>query len=154
LQPAMRSVSRWTQTRIPRHRDILDSRTAAARCSLSAFAIRDVRCVLTRGDLSDFLHQAAVAAAATKAGACWKCFVVGCSRSGTTRLSVMLDRHSRLAMTPETAFYSEIAPRLEEPGRPPLHEILAGWYRLPELGLTPQAVVARCGGREAPGEVL
>ena len=60
-----------------------------------------------------------------------KCFVVGCPRSGTTLLSVMLDRHSQLAMTPETSFYIEIAPRLEDPRRPPLFELLAGWSRLP-----------------------
>jgi hypothetical protein len=83
-----------------------------------------------------------------------KCFVVGCPRSGTTLLSVMLGRHSRLAMTPETAFYSEIAPTLADPGRPPLREILAGWSRLPELGLEPDPVVIRCGGRETPGRVF
>ncbi len=83
-----------------------------------------------------------------------RCFVVGCPRSGTTLLSVMLDRHSQLAMTPETSFYIEIAPRLGDPRRPPLHEILAGWSRLPELGLEPGDVVRRCGGRESPGEVL
>jgi len=83
-----------------------------------------------------------------------KCFVVGCPRSGTTLLSVLLGRHSRLAMTPETAFYDEIAPTLADPGRPPLHEILAGWSRLPELGLEPAAVVRRCDGHETPGCVF
>jgi len=37
-------------------------------------------------------------------------FVVGCPRSGTTLLGVILDRHSELAITPETGFYDEIAP--------------------------------------------
>ncbi len=83
-----------------------------------------------------------------------KCFVVGCPRSGTTLLSVMLDRHSQLAMTPETSFYFEIAPRLAEPERAPLHELLAGWSRLSELGLDPGDVVRRCAGRESAGDVL
>jgi len=97
---------------------------------------------------------AAQASGAAPAAAVVKCFVVGCPRSGTTLLSVMLGRHSRLAMTPETAFYSEIAPTLASPGCPPLREILAGWSRLPELGLEPDAVVGRCGGHETPGRVL
>jgi Sulfotransferase family len=83
-----------------------------------------------------------------------RCFVVGCPRSGTTLLSVMLDRHSQLAMTPETSFYVEIAPRLREPQHPPLYEILAGWSRLPELGLEPGAVASRCDGCEGPGVVF
>src|SRR5215475_13152399 len=83
-----------------------------------------------------------------------RCFVVGCPRSGTTLLTVMLDRHSQLAMTPETSFYMEIAPKLGDPGRPPLHDVLAGWSRLPELGLEPGDVVERCGARESPGEVF
>jgi hypothetical protein len=57
-------------------------------------------------------------------------------------------------MTPETAFYEEIAPALEDPRRPPLHDILAGWSRLPELGLAPDAVVRRCGGCETPARVF
>ena len=39
-------------------------------------------------------------------------FIVGCPRSGTTLLSVALDRHSRLCVPPETGFYDEIAPKL------------------------------------------
>ena len=38
-------------------------------------------------------------------------FVVGCERSGTTLLSVLLDRHSQLAMTPETHFFLSVVPR-------------------------------------------
>ncbi|MGC1816828.1 MAG: sulfotransferase [Casimicrobiaceae bacterium] len=34
--------------------------------------------------------------------------VVGCPRSGTTLLTVMLDSHSRIAMLPETAFLPEL----------------------------------------------
>ncbi len=36
-------------------------------------------------------------------------FVVGCERSGTTLLAVMLGRHSRVAMTPETHFLLRVA---------------------------------------------
>ena len=32
-------------------------------------------------------------------------FIVGCQRSGTTALAVMFDRHSRIAMLPETQFF-------------------------------------------------
>lgn len=39
-------------------------------------------------------------------------FVVGCQRSGTTLLAVMLDRHSRIAVLPETQFFSHVAPHL------------------------------------------
>src|SRR5262249_35211663 len=83
-----------------------------------------------------------------------RCFVVGCSRSGTTLLSVMLDRHSQLAMTPETGFYGEIAPRLAETGPTELERHLSQWSRLPELGLEPNAVVDHCGANRAPGQVF
>lgn len=69
-------------------------------------------------------------------------FVVGCSRSGTTLLSVLLDRHSRLCVTPETAFFDEIAPQLAA-----IHEdqsllrLLRQWRRLPELRLEPESVL-------------
>lgn len=75
-----------------------------------------------------------------------KCFVVGCSRSGTTLLSVMLDRHSHLAMTPETAFYRDLAASFREGTRPRAIKLLSEWERLPELGLTVQAVIEACGG--------
>jgi hypothetical protein len=38
-------------------------------------------------------------------------FVVGCERSGTTFLAVLLGRHSTVAMTPETHFFLRVAPR-------------------------------------------
>ncbi len=40
-------------------------------------------------------------------------FVVGCQRSGTTALAVMLDRHSRVAMLPETQFFCGYVPGVE-----------------------------------------
>ena len=41
-------------------------------------------------------------------------FVVGCQRSGTTALAVMLDRHSSIAVPPETHFFARLNPL---PGR-------------------------------------
>ncbi len=38
-------------------------------------------------------------------------FVVGCERSGTTLLAVMVGRHSEIAMTPETHFFLRVVPR-------------------------------------------
>jgi hypothetical protein len=35
-------------------------------------------------------------------------FVVGCERSGTTLLAAMLDRHSQVAVPPETLFFSDV----------------------------------------------
>ncbi|HUO10380.1 MAG TPA: sulfotransferase [Phycisphaerae bacterium] len=38
-------------------------------------------------------------------------FVVGCERSGTTLLAVMIGRHSSIAMMPETHFFLRVVPR-------------------------------------------
>jgi len=38
-------------------------------------------------------------------------FIVGAPRSGTTMLAVLLDRHSRIAISPETQFFTEFAPQ-------------------------------------------
>src|SRR3989442_9370291 len=76
-------------------------------------------------------------------------FIVGCPRSGTTLLSVLLDRHSRLCVPPETGFFAEVAPTLPSRDAASLLETLRGWPRLPELNLTPEVVVRRLGGRPA-----
>jgi len=69
-------------------------------------------------------------------------FVVGSPRSGTTLLSVLLDRHSRLCVPPETAYFFEIAPRLwYRPRWVSLHRLLRRWPRLDELGLDADTVV-------------
>ena len=62
-------------------------------------------------------------------------------------MSVLLDRHSEIAVTPETAFYDEIAPLLS--GGAKLGQVLGGWSRLPELGLDVASVLGRCGS-DAP----
>jgi Sulfotransferase family len=79
-------------------------------------------------------------------------FVVGCARSGTTLLSVMLDRHNDLAMTPETAFYNEIAPKMAK--GVDIRRLLQAWSRLPELGLTADTVAARLSHDPIPAHLL
>jgi hypothetical protein len=84
-------------------------------------------------------------------------FIVGCPRSGTTLLSVLVDRHSRLCVPPETAFFDDVAPRLAPRGAASGHllQVLRGWRRLAELGLEPEAVLRRLpDGPAAPGAVL
>jgi hypothetical protein len=86
-------------------------------------------------------------------------FVVGCPRSGTTLLSVLLDRHSRLCVPPETAFFDEIAPRLPAVrDDAALLQVLRAWRRLPELQLEAPAVLAhllsQSGGPLSPERVL
>jgi Sulfotransferase family len=82
-------------------------------------------------------------------------FVVGCPRSGTTLLSVLLDRHSRLCVPPETGFFAEVAPKLRGVDGASLLDTLRGWPRLPELNLTPAAVLRHLGGRpSSPAGVL
>jgi hypothetical protein len=84
-------------------------------------------------------------------------FIVGSPRSGTTLLSVLIDRHSRMCVPPETAFFDEVAPRLAggSGGGAAVADALRDWRRLPELGIGPEAVVRRLGGGAAgPGEVL
>lgn len=69
-------------------------------------------------------------------------FIVGCPRSGTTLLSVLLDRHTRLCVPPETAFFDEIAPHLLH-NNETLPEILRDWRRLGELNLDPEMILSR-----------
>ena len=83
-----------------------------------------------------------------------KCFVVGCERSGTTLLSVLLDRHSELAVPPETGFYTELAPVIASPSLHELETALAHWRRLPELGLEPKEVTDACEGDFRPSAVF
>lgn len=82
-------------------------------------------------------------------------FVVGCPRSGTTLLSVVLDRHSRLCVPPETGFYQELAPGLAPGTNDELLHLLRRWRRLPELGLTPEDVMNHLGtSPRTRGDVL
>lgn len=81
-------------------------------------------------------------------------FVVGAARSGTTLLSVLLDRHSQLAITPETGFYRELAPWLRLAPLVGLDFLLRRWSRLPELGLSSGQLVELCGRAPQPGLLL
>ena len=74
-------------------------------------------------------------------------FIVGCPRSGTTLLSVLLDRNSRLCVPPETAFYDEVAPFLARNDNALLFHILQRWRRLSELRIDPQAVLHSLRGQ-------
>jgi hypothetical protein len=58
---------------------------------------------------------------------------------------VLLDRHSALAITPETAFYDEVA---AEPAA--MLRRLSAWRRLPELGLCSDEVLAAAGPDPTP----
>jgi hypothetical protein len=60
------------------------------------------------------------APAAGSAAAARPIFVVGCQRSGTTALAVMLDRHSRIAMLPETHFFNRFV-KMERARRLPMN---------------------------------
>jgi hypothetical protein len=83
-------------------------------------------------------------------------FIVGCPRSGTTLLSVMLDRHPRLCVPPETAFFDEVAPLLPESGDDGLVlDVLRQWRRLPELKLEPGDVLCQLPPQQrTPSDVL
>lgn len=74
-------------------------------------------------------------------------FIVGCPRSGTTLLSVLLDRHTRLCVPPETGFFDEVAPGLVPNDQRLLLDVLLHWPRLAELGLEPQMVANRLRNR-------
>ena len=74
-------------------------------------------------------------------------FIVGCPRSGTTLLSVLLDRHSRLCIPPETGYFAEVAPHLAGGDDALALDTLRGWPRLPELNLTPEMVIGHLAGQ-------
>jgi hypothetical protein len=73
--------------------------------------------------------------------------VVGCPRSGTTLLSVILDRHSQIAVTPETHFLPLFAPRFIGWNRKRPTAALAGIFcrdgMTRELSLSVEQLVAR-----------
>ena len=51
-------------------------------------------------------------------------FIVGAPRSGTTLMAVLLDRHSNIAIGPETQFYTEFIPQNWAKKMPETHEQL------------------------------
>lgn len=57
-------------------------------------------------------------------------------------LSVLLDRHSRIAVTPETAFFDDIAPIAACANESVIVQALGAWSRLGELGLDVETVRA------------
>ena len=66
----------------------------------------------------------------------------------------MLDRHSEIAVTPETAFYDEIVPNLRPGDGAHLRQLLGGWTRPAELGLNVDRVVRHCGPDPSPLHLL
>ena len=70
-------------------------------------------------------------------------FIVGCPRSGTTLLSVLLDRHPNICVMPETNFFNEIAPYLNGIDYSTLQNILDQWSRLKELNLNREKIFLR-----------
>ena len=74
-------------------------------------------------------------------------FLVGCDRSGTTLLAAMLDRHSRIAVPPETHFFRSTCTGDKEPSPPLSHGQLltqfASNHRAADMGLDARALAAR-----------
>lgn len=54
-------------------------------------------------------------------------FVVGCPRSGTTLLTVLLDRHDEIVMTPETHFFLTLR-QFRRAGVPSTHEAITDYF--------------------------
>lgn len=73
-------------------------------------------------------------------------FVVACPRSGTTLLTVLLDRHDQIAMTPETHFLIHVG-EARRARVAATHEALVDFYlnrtHLCDLKLDPEALLAR-----------
>ncbi|MBU0638913.1 MAG: sulfotransferase [Planctomycetes bacterium] len=74
-------------------------------------------------------------------------FVVGAPRSGTTMLAVLLDRHSRIALPPETVFFCEFLPEVWPASVPGTHEEMVdsalAHERIADLKLDRAAVLNR-----------
>lgn len=75
-------------------------------------------------------------------------FIVGAPRSGTTLLAVLLNRHSRLAIPPETQFFTTLrnaknARILEGADRAAKVDLMLGHERIRDLCLDPAALSAR-----------
>ena len=59
-------------------------------------------------------------------------FVVGCQRSGTTLVRLLLDSHSRISCGPETRYLKNLAPLVDQE-----------WPRLQRYGLSQDEWLAR-----------
>jgi hypothetical protein len=87
-------------------------------------------------------------------------FIVGCERSGTTLLAVLLDRHSQLAITPETHFFLRMIGRPRPANCRDLttHEQFLNQLfsndRMKDLALDRAAVTARFQTRPATAPAL
>ena len=74
-------------------------------------------------------------------------FIVGPPRCGTTMLAVLLDRHSRITVPPETQFFSQFIPQLRQlknkPSREQAVELALSFHRIADLQLNYDDVLKR-----------
>jgi hypothetical protein len=86
-------------------------------------------------------------------------FIVGCERSGTTLLRLMLNAHPQMAIPPESYFIQQIwaahpSPKVYPPEirERVIHLLLEHplWGKVPEWGLDPEALRRRLESMEAP----
>ena len=82
-------------------------------------------------------------------------FIVGAPRSGTTLVAVLLNRHSRIAIPPETQFFTEFSHEYQSLSNPAgeaqkLVELALAHHRISDLNLEPKEVLAELSGEDRP----
>lgn len=80
-------------------------------------------------------------------------FIVGFERSGTTLLAALLDRHSCIAVAPETHFFDQILPNLQSKRkispRTKLVDRLLSFFRMKDMAIDRSKLLARFKGYTA-----
>lgn len=75
-------------------------------------------------------------------------FIVGAPRSGTTMLAVLLDRHSRISIPPETNFFSEFLPQIstcDESSQEDKVQAALSFRRIQDLEIPKKELLKRFG---------